>query len=117
MPIAMQHKDYDIGARTWNDEQAAHPSGLAGSIYARGIKEAPGHIESRRAEYRQISREWHSWLGFALYLRDRARAYRAGLGPKGGSGSLDLSLKRKALSNIPQNRVAKRGQSLEGLVY
>jgi len=102
------NKDYDIGARTWNDEQAAHPSGLAGSIYARGIEEARGHIESRRAEYRQISREWHSWLGFALYLGGRAGACGAGLGPKSGSGSLGLSSKRKALADLPQNRVGKR---------
>jgi hypothetical protein len=93
------NKDYDIGGRTWNNEQAAHPSGLAGSIYARGIEEAPGHVESRRAEYRQISRAWHSWLGFALYLGGRESGYEASSGP---------SLKRKAMSNISENQVVKK---------
>jgi hypothetical protein len=64
-----QHKfRRDYGAsdgRTWNDEQASHPSHVAGSIYARGIEEAPGHIASARAEYRQISRAWHDLLGVA----------------------------------------------------
>jgi hypothetical protein len=50
-------KDYDIGkGMTWNDAQACHLVDLAGSIYARGIEEAPGHVESARSEYRQISR-------------------------------------------------------------
>jgi hypothetical protein len=38
-------------------------------IYARGIEEAPGHVASARAEYRQISREWHAYLGFSGFKR------------------------------------------------
>jgi hypothetical protein len=57
-------KDFDLGT-TWNDEQAGHGTLLAGSIYARGIEEADGHIASMRTEYLQISQEWHAWLGFA----------------------------------------------------
>ena len=52
-------KDFDIGT-TWNDEQAGHSTYLAGSIYARGIEEAAGHVASQCVEYRQISWEWHS---------------------------------------------------------
>jgi hypothetical protein len=38
-------------------------------IYARGIEEAPGHVAAARAEYRQISREWHIYLGFSGFKR------------------------------------------------
>jgi hypothetical protein len=37
--------------------------------YARGIEEAPGHVASARADYRQISREWHTFLGFSGFTR------------------------------------------------
>ena len=71
------------------DQQAAHGSWVAGTLYARGIKEAPGVIESKRVRYRAISREWHSFLGFEeprsrkragpheddAYRRKRAREY------------------------------------------
>ena len=53
---------------TWNNAQAGHMANLAGSIYGRGIEEALGHLASARAEYLEIGRVWHSWLGFALYL-------------------------------------------------
>jgi hypothetical protein len=104
------NKDYDIGKEmTWNDAQACHLADLAGSIYARGIEEAPGHVASARAEYRQISRAWHSWLGFALYLGGRAGACEAGgPGPNSASSSSGLSPKRKSLADLSQNRVAKR---------
>jgi hypothetical protein len=53
---------------TWNNVQACHLADLAGSIYARKIEEILGHMESARSKYCQISRAWHSWLGFVLYL-------------------------------------------------
>ena len=57
------NKDYGLEiSPTWNDEQAGHLSHLASTIYARGIEEAPSHIAAARAEYRQISREWHTFL-------------------------------------------------------
>ena len=97
---------------TWNNAQACHLADLARSIYAQGIEEAPGHVASARAEYRQISRAWHSWLGFALYLGGRAGAREAGEpGPKSASSSSGLSSKRKALADLSQNRVAKRARA------
>lgn len=54
---------------TWNDAQTAHAASTAGMVYARGVKEAPGHVASARAEYRQISREWHTFLGFSGFTR------------------------------------------------
>jgi hypothetical protein len=58
------HKDYGVEAsQSWNELQSAHLSGVAGAIYARGIHEAPGHVEAARTEYRRISREWHTFLG------------------------------------------------------
>jgi hypothetical protein len=107
-------KDFDIGT-TWNDEQAGHSTYLAGSIYARGVEEAAGHVASQRVEYQQISWEWHSWLGFALYLATRATGYTAPTpapalmpAPKAGT----RPPKRKALADIPLNKVvvAKRGR-------
>jgi hypothetical protein len=90
---------------TWNDIQAYHLADLTGSIYIHGIEEVPGHVESARSEYRQISRAWHSWLGFTLYLGGRAGACEAGgPGPKSASSSSGLSSKRKALADLPQNR-------------
>lgn len=46
------------------DEQAAHGSWTAGTVYARGLQEAPGVIEAKRIRYRAISSEWHKLLGF-----------------------------------------------------
>lgn len=95
-------KDYDIGQTpTWADKQSCHTTPVAGAVYARGIEEAPGHVASARAEYRQISREWHSWLGFALYLGSRS------------SDSEPLkSAKRKALEELPSNQGRKQRMKL-----
>ncbi|KFY80306.1 hypothetical protein V499_00824 [Pseudogymnoascus sp. VKM F-103] len=55
-------------APTWVAEQTGHTAYVAGNVYARGIEEAPGHVASARAEYRALSRSWHSFLGFGVYL-------------------------------------------------
>lgn len=55
------------------DEQATHGSWVAGTVYARGLQEAPGHVEVRRMDYRAVSREWHDFLGFRVYLGARKR--------------------------------------------
>ncbi|KAF7139720.1 hypothetical protein CNMCM5793_007558 [Aspergillus hiratsukae] len=60
------------------DEQASHSSWLAGTVYARGLQEAPGHVEARRQRYRAISREWHAFLGFETYLGPRKRSWEEG---------------------------------------
>ena len=94
------NKDYDIGkGMSWNDAQACRLADLAGSIYARGIEEAPGHVASARAEYRQISRAWHSWIGFALYLGARTNGCES-------IASLDTatSNKRGAIVEISLNQ-------------
>lgn len=36
----------------------------AGRLYARGLKEAPGHAEARRSELRAFSRKLHAFLRF-----------------------------------------------------
>jgi hypothetical protein len=53
------------------DLQAAHTSRMAGSCYARDTREAHGHVASIRAEYRQLSRSWHTCLGFGVPLPPR----------------------------------------------
>jgi hypothetical protein len=60
-------RDYGVDKKI-ADEQATHGSWIAGTIYARGLQEAPGHVKARSSEYRAVSREWHSFLGFRTYL-------------------------------------------------
>lgn len=94
---------------SWNDAQACYLANLAGSIYARGIKEAPGHVALARAEYHQISRAWHSWIGFALYLGARDS------GPIGttslGAGTCN---KRGAIGEISLTRGYKMRERVIG---
>jgi hypothetical protein len=128
-------KDFDVGAgpaATWNDAQACHAADLAASIYARGIEEAPGHTEQARAEYRQISREWHAWLGLAPVPNNPLPKFGKGfsvarkkpattwMDAQAGHttdtaeriyariGSSRLSLKRKALSDISETQTGKK---------
>ena len=55
------------------DLQAAHKTPTAGAIYARGLRDAPGFAESRRASFRRISREWHLFQGFKTWEIDNRR--------------------------------------------
>jgi hypothetical protein len=48
-------RDYGL-ENTKFDQQSTHSSWTAGSIYARGLEEAAGHVEQRKAEYRKVSR-------------------------------------------------------------
>jgi hypothetical protein len=63
-------RDYDV-VETYSDNQTAHTSLMAGNVYARLLGEAPGHVASARRQYRIVSREWHSFLGFNAYLSRR----------------------------------------------
>jgi hypothetical protein len=65
-------KDYGVEERKV-DNMSTHTSWTAGTIYARGIEEAPGFVDARRAEFRQVSREWHAFLGFQPYFTNRKR--------------------------------------------
>ena len=56
-------RDYDVDD-TMVDTQASHTTWTAGTVYARGLEEAAGHVEARKSEYRKVSQEWHSFLGF-----------------------------------------------------
>jgi hypothetical protein len=56
-------RDYGL-ENTKFDTQSSHSSWTAGCIYARGLEEAPGHVEARKEIYRRISCEWHEFLGF-----------------------------------------------------
>jgi hypothetical protein len=73
-------RDYSVkDEEAMMDGQAGHSSILAGQIYARGIEEAPGHVASARAEYRDISRRWHTILGFGVALEPRKECNREAL--------------------------------------
>lgn len=65
-------RDYDVDDKR-ADLQAAHSSWTASSIYARGIEEAAGHVQLRRAEFRKVSRQWHDFLGFSGFGAVRKR--------------------------------------------
>lgn len=65
-------RDYDVAENT-SDRQTTHNSWTAGRLYARGLEQAPGHVEARRSEFRAVSRRWHAFLGFSHYLGSRKR--------------------------------------------
>ncbi len=46
------------------DMQAGHGTHVAGIVYARGIREQDGAVESIRQKYRQARENWHRFLGF-----------------------------------------------------
>lgn len=54
------------------DEQAGHSSHIAGAIYARETTERAGEVADRRQRFRQISQEWHQFLGFASAIQSIA---------------------------------------------
>ena len=56
-------RDFDVEEKA-SDRQTTHTLWTAGRLYARGLEEAPGHVEARRAEFRAVSRRWHAFLGF-----------------------------------------------------
>lgn len=58
------------------DLQAGHTSRRAGLDYGRDACEVAGQIASLRAEYRQVSTHWHTFLGFGVDLppRDATRS-------------------------------------------
>lgn len=58
-------RDYGVEENA-SDQQTAHSTWTAGRLYARGLEEAPGHVESRRAGFRHVSRQWHGFLGFSV---------------------------------------------------
>jgi hypothetical protein len=39
---------------------------MAGARYARDLREGHGHVATLRAEFRTLSRNWHTCLGFGL---------------------------------------------------
>jgi hypothetical protein len=107
-------KDYDLGQTpTWADKQSCHTTSVAGAIYARGIEEAPGHVASARAEYRQISREWHSWLGFALYLSSRASTSELLTAIDSSRAGSRLPAKRNALEELSSNQSQRQRIDLD----
>lgn len=72
LPSSGFKRDYGIDKKL-ADEQATHGTWVAGTVYARGLQDAPGHVKMCSMEYRAISREWHSFLGFRTYLGIRKR--------------------------------------------
>jgi hypothetical protein len=51
------------GDSPW-DLQAGHGTHVAGMIYARELRQAPGQTMGRQDMFRQISQEWHRFLQF-----------------------------------------------------
>jgi hypothetical protein len=63
LPCGGFKRDYGLEDSKF-DRQSTHSSWTAGSIDVRGLEEAAGHVEARKAEYLSVSREWHTFLGF-----------------------------------------------------
>jgi hypothetical protein len=63
LPYGGFKRDYGL-EDTKLDAQSSHSSWTVGSVYARGLQEAVGHVDMRKSEYRSISRQWHEFLGF-----------------------------------------------------
>jgi RecQ family ATP-dependent DNA helicase len=55
------------------DLAAGHTSQVAGAIYARGIREKDGVIESMRQQFRKVSETWHQFLKFQSSLEVETR--------------------------------------------
>jgi hypothetical protein len=72
-------RDYGIEEKS-SDRQTTHNSWTAGRLYARGLEDAPGFVEARRSEFRAISREWHSFLGFSVCLGAQKRYFEDDFG-------------------------------------
>jgi hypothetical protein len=72
LPSRGLKRDYGVDKKI-ADQQATHGTWITGTVYARGLQEAPGHVKAQSSEYRAASREWHSFLGFRTYLRARKR--------------------------------------------
>ncbi|KAF4637121.1 hypothetical protein G7Y89_g978 [Cudoniella acicularis] len=83
------------------DAQSAHGSLRAGLAYARALEEAPGHVEAARAEYRALSQEWHSFLGFSAYLGRRDRQVM--VSPSTGAPILQpLHVRKRSYSTVEE---------------
>jgi hypothetical protein len=98
------------------DQQSSHGSWMAGTIYARGLEEAPGHVEARRAEYRRVSREWHAFLGFQVYAGPRKRRLAEaidGEAQAGGQASGQASGQATRRRRRPDGRPGGRSSSWE----
>ena len=80
------------------DLQAAHTSRMAGACYARDIREGCGHIASLRAEFRALSRDWHTCLGFGMPLPPREESHK--LSHVSASASNGLLLERQSGSPL-----------------
>jgi superfamily II DNA helicase RecQ len=63
------------GDSPW-DLQAGHGTHVAGMIYARELRQAPGQTMGRQDMFRQVSQEWHRFLQFGSSIQ--------GLGIKAG---------------------------------
>jgi hypothetical protein len=68
-------EDNHEGDSVW-DLQAGHGTRIAGLIYARLLSEGRFETKSQRERFRQVSQEWHQFLGFA--------SSQAGFGVKAG---------------------------------
>jgi len=70
-------------------------SWIAGTVYARGLQEAPDHVKVRSMEYRAASRAWHGFLGFRVHLGARKRPL-AEIHEQGNTASKRIPVTRQA---------------------
>jgi hypothetical protein len=82
LPEGKQFKrDYGLEeTSTAMDLQAAHSTKMASCTYARDFRMAPGQVENLRAEFRDLSRHWHTCIGFGVALPPRDSVQSSKLG-------------------------------------
>ncbi|KAJ0299009.1 hypothetical protein KNSL1_013682 [Colletotrichum chrysophilum] len=64
-------EDDELGDSAW-DLQAGHSTRLAGMIYARELMQFGSGLAAKRQQFRQVSRQWHRFLGFGAEDRGTA---------------------------------------------
>jgi hypothetical protein len=105
-------RDYDV-VESYADHQTAHTSLMAGNVYARLLGEAPGHVALARQQYRIVSREWQSFLGFDAYLRSRDFALYDSFAQTlnmSSHSNLDISRKRKLVNLVDDDQENKQAR-------
>lgn len=57
------------------DLQVVHKTASVGAIYAPGLTNAPGFVQSRRESFRRISGQRQSFIGFEMWEIDNRRPF------------------------------------------
>ena len=94
------------------DLQAGHGTHVAGMIYARLISEGKFETMSQREQFRQVSQEWHRFLGF----QDKQDTLMVRIGKKRKRSRWEKAHREMQLDRWKQLRAVNIYQGLEALL-